>query len=189
MARRWWYLPHILLLLLLSVSLLHFLRLLLVLLLHLLRTGSIGLLLRRSLMVLLLLPRELLMLGLLLGVELLLLLLGIPVGLGISSVWRRGLLVRRKVLRVDRSWWLWNVVRRRGVLRMRSCCPFRRPSRRTVGRWWLSYRVVGGCWLTRSSTCGRLSGMIARSRLSSAIRRGMIGSSRRFGRHDSGAAE
>ena len=192
-ARRWCRRPGQLLLLL-SMSLLHLLRLLLVLLLHLLSTSSIGLLLRGPLMVLLLLLRQFLMVSLLLGVELLLLLLSIPVGLRVSSVWSHGRLMGRKVLRMDRSWGLWNLVfwvRRRGVLRMRSWsgCPFRRARGRTVGGRWLSYRVIGGCRFGGSSSCGRLSGVIARRRLSSAIRGRMIGRSRGFGRYDSGTAE
>ena len=125
------------------MSLLHFLRLLLVLLLHLLYTSCIGVLLRSLLMLLLLLLRELLMLLLLLRVEFLLLLLIILIRLCISSVWRRGRRMRRKVLRVGRSRRLRNVVfwmRSRRIPCVRNCCPFSRAGWRTIGRRWLSYR-------------------------------------------------
>src|SRR5271165_5304500 len=145
------------------------------LLLHLLCTSSIGLLLRCALMLLLLLLREFLMLLLLLGVELLLLLLIILIRFCISSVWRCGLRMRRKVLRVGRSRRLRNVVfwmPGRRIPCGRNCCPFSRASWRTIGGRWLSYGVITRSWLS----CG-------------AIRGRMIGRSSCFGRYDSGAAE
>ena len=133
------------------------------------------LLLRCALMLLLLLLRELLMLLLLLGVELLLLLLILLIRCCISSVWRRGLRMRRKILRVGRSRRVRSVVFRRRSRRIpcgRNCCPFRRAGWRTIGGRWLRY------------------GVITRSRLScGAIRGRMIRRSSCFGRYDSGAAE
>ena len=100
MARWLLLLPH--LLLLLCVTLLHLLCLLLVLLLNLLPFGFIGILSSQVLVLFLLLLLEFLALLILVGVEFLLLLLVFLIHLGIACVWSGGPLQWRKFVGMDR---------------------------------------------------------------------------------------
>ena len=127
------------LLLLLRMPLFHLSGLLLMALLHLLLSAFIRMLSFELLMFLLLLLLEFLVIFLLLRVQLFLLFLIFLVQLRVSSIWSRGALVRRQVLRMPR------ITRTRYIVS--PCVPALRistpsiPARRIVNRACLSRRL------------------------------------------------
>ena len=180
-VRRWWRLSG--LLFLLSVSLFHLHRLLLVLSLHLLHLSRVGRLLRHALVVLFLLLLKLLVLLLLLRVHLLLALLVFPFPFRICIIriarvaGRSGSLMRREILRMDRSRRTRNVILwtcavfilwMRRVSRMRYGC-IRRMRRRLIA----APLAVLGWRMVRSSCRLGLHDAVA-------IKRSRVGSCRNW---------